>query len=83
MVVFPMNFLVFIESFLMLSLLPSPIWKAVYRLSQLGIYLATQKNLFRVFGFFVLVQPPELQVIKGHVWAVKKLTIHFHNEENN
>ena len=35
-VVFPMNFLVLMESFLMLSLLPSPIWKTLqYRLSKL------------------------------------------------
>ena len=57
----------------MLSLLPSPIWKTGFskQIFQTGAYLATQQNLFRVFGFFVWVQTPELQVIEGHVWAVE------------
>ena len=42
------------------------------RFSKLSTYLATQQNLFRMFWFFVLVQAPELQIIKGHVWTVKK-----------
>ena len=72
MVVFPMNFLVLMESFLMLSLLPSPIWKTGSKqIFQTQAYLATQQNLFRVFGFFVWVQTPELQVIEGHIWAVE------------
>ena len=73
MVVFPMNFLVLMESFLMLSLLPSPIWKSgSLQIFQTGAYLATQQNLFRVFGHFVLVKTPELQVIEGHIWTVEK-----------